>query len=139
MVFCDYFNLTNISTNGFKAITSKLLQLIRDKNDSSISNNKYSKEYYIFSFIYVFSAFITFVMGCVYSIAIIQNRQYVVETLKNIVLNFKNNNFINAFSNLNNIFVYVLPLIFIMIMVLKILLKILKGVVSNNDRVEKHK
>lgn len=77
-------------------------------------------------------------MGCVYSITVISNRKYVIETIKIIGSNLNDNNFMEALTNLNDIFIYIIPLIFIGLMVLRIFEKIIKGVI-NNDRIKKYK
>lgn len=136
-IFCDYFKISNVSSNAFQVIKLKLSHLIRNQKDSSIVNDKRTKVYYIFSFIYGFSTFSAMIMGCVYSIKIIQNRQYVIKTSKLIVDNFIKNNFMQAFTDLNSILIYIIPLIFIGVMVLKVFIKIIKGVL-NNDRIEEH-
>lgn len=129
-LFCDYFKISNVSANAFKVIKSKMKQLIKYEKSSSVGNDRQPKVYYIFSFIYGFSILSAIIIGCVYSVTILQNREYILEAFRIIATDFTNSNFAGAFTNMNNIFIYLLPIVFISVMVVKIFINVVKGVVE---------
>ena len=104
-LFCDYFKISNVSANAFKVIKSKMKQLIKYEKSSSVGNDRQPKVYYIFSFIYGFSILSAIIIGCVYSVTILQNREYILEAFRIIATDFTNSNFAGAFTNMNIMFI----------------------------------
>ena len=73
-----------------------------------------------------------FGVGIVYSITIIRNWAYVSETSKLIIEAWGNKNYGSAFTNINSTLIYIIPLIFILVMIMKGIAKIF-GKRKKND------
>lgn len=124
-LFCDYFEINNISTNAFKIIKNELINRKGCRYERK-------KIYYVFSVVYALSMSFMFGVGIVYSITIIRNWAYVSETSKLIIEAWGNKNYGSAFTNINSILIYIIPLIFILVMIMKGIAKIF-GKRKKND------
>lgn len=111
-LFCDYFELNNLSQNAFKIVKAQIVN----------RNNKVSKRkkmYYIFSIVYASSIIFMFIIGIIYSITTIRNWEYVVEIGRKIIYTIHSGNFQAVFRYINSILIYILPLIFMVVMLIK--------------------
>lgn len=111
-LFCDYFELNNLSQNAFKIVKAQIFS----------RNNKVSKEkkiYYIFSVIYISSIIFMFIIGAIYSVTTIKNWDYVMEIGKRIIFAIHNGDFQATLRYTNSILIYILPLIFMVVMIIK--------------------
>lgn len=116
-LFCDYFELNNLSQNAFKIVKAQIVN----------RNNKVSKRkkmYYIFSIVYASSIIFMFIIGIIYSITTIRNWEYVVEIGRKIIYTIHSGNFQAVFRYINSILIYILPLIFMVVMLIKGLVRL---------------
>lgn len=75
--------------------------------------------YYIFSIVYASSIIFMFIIGIIYSITTIRNWEYVVEIGRKIIYTIHSGNFQAVFRYINSILIYILPLIFMVVMLIK--------------------
>lgn|GEM_PF-6532917 len=111
-LFCDYFELNNLSQNAFKIVKAQIVN-----RNNKISKRK--KMYYIFSIVYASSIIFMFIIGIIYSITTIRNWEYVVEIGRKIIYTIHSGNFQAVFRYINSILIYILPLIFMVVMLIK--------------------
>lgn len=115
-LFCDGLGLDNLSQHAFEKILGK------GKNAS--------RKYVFFSWLYVITIFVSVAMALIYSISIFKNIDYVALQLKKIIYMLTNNDIYNGLDAFNNIFIYILPLLFLSFMAISILFNVIAGFIK---------
>ena len=121
-LFCDALELNNLSKNALKSIKGIKKISKRENGESDI----YEKNRWInliFSALYLISVIATIIAGIVYSYSILNNWQEIFDRLFDIRMNIQNCDFNQVFLEINNMFIYILPIFFIAIMILKTIVK----------------
>lgn len=125
-LFCDYFELNNLSHNAFKIVKNQIVN-----KEKKLTKKK--KMYYMFSLVYSISIIFMFCVGIVYSITTIRNWDYVVKNGKIIVSSFGNGEIQMMFGAINSILIYLLPVIFMSVMIVKSGIKCFLNRKKNNS------
>lgn len=121
-IFCDYYALENITTKAFVIVKSVILK----KKDGVVARSK--KSYIFFAFIYTISTSIMVVMGVVLAVRIVMNRTYIWLQMKSVCRYMHEGDICKVLAVLNNVFVYVIPVIYIGI----ILIQLLKSLITTS-------
>lgn len=123
-LFCDYFKLDNVSVKAFRLMRNVIKDFVTKDGLEKGEGKRERKIYYIFSFIYSFSILFMVGVGFICAVITIRNWDTVICLLHEIVLNIKAGNITYALNGLNNVLVYLIPIIFIGIMVIRTIIKV---------------
>ncbi|WP_027422371.1 M50 family metallopeptidase [Lachnobacterium bovis] len=125
-LFCDILELDNLSKNTIDRLKSQRnihkYNSINDNQQNDICKNKDSK-YILFSNLYLVSIVIALIVTIVYSINIVKNWNRLVGYFNIIKLDLIHQDVNLVLTHLNEIFIYILPLVFIIYMTLSELIK----------------
>lgn len=121
-LFCDALELNNLSRNALRSI-DRIKKISKRKNGEFDICEKNRWINLIFSSLYLISVIVTIIVGIVYSYSILNNWQEIFDRLADVRMNIQNCNFNQAFLEINNMFIYILPLLFVIVMISKIIVK----------------
>ena len=108
-LFCDALGLDNLSKNSFDRLKSE-----HQKHETSSASK--SKQYMIFSDLYLVTIIVALIITIGYSINIIMNWKNLQNSINTIYLDFARLDVNKGLFHLNEIFLYILPLIFVIFM-----------------------
>ena len=129
-MLCDYLELSNVSSNAFKIIVHYMVQKVKTRKDAKQIGKK-QKAYIIFSFVYLGSTLFMLSFGLYLAIQAILKKDQVVLQIESMVDFFASSDFSNGFVMLNEIFIFILPVLFIILIVTKVIYGFTKGILKN--------
>ena len=125
-VLCDYLEIDNIASNAFGIVFNNIKKIF-SKNVDIYQDKPRNKIYIAFAFIYTISTFLVSLLGLKLALTAILNFDVINAGFIDIFKGIRNGNFGMAFSTLNEIFAYILPLIFLGYIIIKMLFNVIKG------------
>lgn len=125
-VLCDYLEIDNIASNAFD-IVYKYIKGIFRKQYIPNHDKPRNKIYITFAFIYTISTVLVSLLGLKLAVTAIVNIDIIGTGVLDMYNSIRNGNIGDAFSTLNEIFAYILPLIFLGYIVIKVLFDVMKG------------
>ena len=136
-ILCDYLNLSNVSTNAFHIVWDYIKCKIGVKKYTKDMGNKKHKTYLYFSFIYLLSTALMIFFGISLTLKILLDFDSVILRFGDIIQKTKNYEFGYAISQLNSVFIYILPVVFIALNFVKIIIGVIKGIFKQGGRNDK--
>lgn len=118
-VLVDGLHVENLSVNAFNVCKGAIVGKV-----------KCSRTYLICSILYVISFLAMLTLGIYSVIKVIASRNWIIEQIKELVDLFGSGKYGEFFSILNNLVIFLIPLLFLVIMLYKIFSSVIKGFVS---------
>lgn len=118
-LFCDYFELNNMTTKSFYIVKSYF-----KKEEKVLMQNK--KSYLYSAFINVISTIVMLIMGVCFTVKIFTNWDYYILQLQRIYRLFSAGSLNDGFVELNNIFIYLVPFIYIIVVFIQALCALIR-------------
>lgn len=124
-IVCDYLNVNNISVNALGYL-KKLYNDLRHKKISLRELGETEKKYCIVSLVYIVSVAIV-LCACLFSvITVFMNSEVIIDKCNSIVKMVNNHETSGLLKEMNDLFIYMLPIMFIFVMIVNMLRKGLK-------------
>lgn len=126
----DFLNMQNVQIHAFESIktfTKEFLMLIKSKfKHTDYTIDKKNMFYGVYSYIYVFSTGI--MLGFIFAslIKLIEDRAQLISKIVSLYTNLTNGNINQFLLDLNNIFILLIPVIFVVSLLVSIINKLIK-------------
>jgi putative peptide zinc metalloprotease protein len=135
-ILCDYLRLDNISTNAFHIVIKMAKGIFGKREDEQVLDLKNTKEqriYFVFALIYTLSTVFMLVMGVILTIKVLGNLDTVRNNIITIFNNIQANQWDSALALMNKTFIFILPLFFLGVMLIRIVINFLKQLIGGEQ------
>jgi putative peptide zinc metalloprotease protein len=123
-ILVDWLHVDNLSVNAYKVVRRAITGKVTC-----------SRSYLMCSIIYVIS-FIAMMGMAIYSIIkVIVSRKWIIDQINELSALFSSGRYSEFFGVLNNLIIFLVPLLFLVVMLYKVSISVLKGVVGGMIRV----
>jgi putative peptide zinc metalloprotease protein len=132
-IMCDFLEINNISTNAFQIIIS-FIKAVRGDVDENDKYGSKKRGYIMISIIYVVSSVAVLSLGSILAVKAIFNIDTAVVKVRQMAMYFADGKPADGLAQLNSTFIFLLPIMFLVIMLTKMLIGVIKGIKKQGVR-----